>query len=320
MTGELEAGTGGDTTVDDSPVSYVVTHRTAYRYAVPVSDAYTMTCLLPRDRSIQRVLGAALDVRPEPNEYDERTDVFGNRVVQIGVHRRHDEFEVVATSRVEVRPQPVPSTPLTWHEVAERSAALQGARAIRVGPYRAATPSSMPATGGAELDELASEVFTPGRPIVESLRALSHLIFTEFSFDATATDWATPLDDVLRHRRGVCQDFAHLAIAACRSRGLAAAYVSGYIETDPPPGEVKSIGADASHAWCAVWIPGVSEAGDVGREWFDLDPTNDQVPPYRHITLGWGRDYSDVAPVRGVVIGPSSTQTMEVSVDVRRIE
>jgi transglutaminase-like putative cysteine protease len=137
---------------------------------------------------------------------------------------------------------------------------------------------------------------------------LCHRIFTEFSFDSGFSDVTTPLDAVLQARRGVCQDFAHVACAALRSIGLPARYVSGYIETAPPPGEPKLVGVDASHAWCAVW------AGECG--WIDFDPTNDQMPPQRHVTVGWGRDYDDVAPVRGVVIGPGGGQTLSVSVDV----
>ena len=122
---------------------------------------------------------------------------------------------------------------------------------------------------------------------------------------------STPLDDVLLHRRGVCQDFAHLMTGALRSVGLAARYVSGYIETEPPPGEAKLVGTDASHAWCSVYVP--------GHGWIDADPTNDQIPPHRHVTVAWGRDYGDVAPLRGVVLGPSATQQMDVEVDVTRL-
>jgi transglutaminase-like putative cysteine protease len=143
------------------------------------------------------------------------------------------------------------------------------------------------------------------------VEALCTQIFETFAFDPTFTDVSTPLRDVLDARRGVCQDFAHLAVGCLRVLGLAARYVSGYIETEPPPGAPRSIGADASHAWCSVWIP------DHG--WLDFDPTNGVVAPGRHITVGWGRDYADVAPLRGVVIGPSSPQTLWVSVDVRRM-
>ena len=162
-----------------------------------------------------------------------------------------------------------------------------------------------------DLFALASGSFTPGRGIVEATTALCTEIFETFAFDPSFTEVSSPLDVVLGERRGVCQDFAHLAVGVLRTIGLAARYVSGYIETDPPPGEPKTIGADASHAWCSVWVP------DHG--WLDFDPTNGIVAPARHVTIGWGRDYADVAPVRGVVVGPSSPQSLSVSVDVARI-
>ncbi len=170
------------------------------------------------------------------------------------------------------------------------------------------------------LSALAMRVFKPGRPIVDAVTELSREIFETYSFDPMATDWATPLDTVLEKQSGVCQDFAHLATAVMRSVGLPASYVSGYIETEAPPGEVKSIGADASHAWCSVWTGPTDDTGDGSGGWLDLDPTNHQVPPTRHVTVGWGRDYADVAPVRGVVLGPSSNQIMDVAVDVTRID
>lgn len=291
---------------------YHVSHRTAYRYGHAVTDAYSVACLLPRLRDGQQVVESSVRATPDPDEYDERVDVFGNRVVQLGVHRRHEEFEIIAESVVDVEVQLRPQTSESWEAVAARAANLRGDEAITIGPYRAWTEASTPSNRRDLLDELASRVFTPGRPVVEAVTALSHEIFSSFAFDPTATDWATPLDTVLENRRGVCQDFAHLATAVLRSAGLPALYVSGYIETEPPPGEAKSIGADASHAWCSVWT------GDTG--WLDLDPTNDQVPPTRHVTVAWGRDYADVAPVRGVVLGPTAHQSMTVAVDVTRLD
>lgn len=291
--------------------TYRVAHRTSYRYGTPVTDAYSVACLVPRPRPWQRVIDATVDTAPSPDEYDERTDVFGNRIVQLGVHHRHDSFDIVATSTVEVDPQPTPVVATTWEAVAETARGLRGRDAIKIGPYRALTAASSPATRTDLLAALATEVFTPGRPAVEAVAALSTAIFERFAFDPAATDWSTPLDTVLEQRRGVCQDFAHLALAVCRFVGLPASYISGYIETEPPAGQPKSIGADASHAWCSVWVP------DFG--WFDVDPTNDQSPPNRHVTVGWGRDYADVAPVRGVVIGPSANQAMEVAVEVARV-
>ncbi|WP_420453061.1 transglutaminase family protein [Ilumatobacter sp.] len=288
---------------------YHVTHRTSYGYERPVTDAYSVACLLPRQRPFQQVIDAEVTATPTPDDTSESTDVFGNRILSLGVHHRHDAFELVARSTVDVDVPEPPSTDEAWGDVAERVRALRGPDAIRVGPYLARTEGSTPLRRGDLLAMLADRVFVPGRPIVEAVRALAGEIFATWSFDPTATDWTTPLDTVLEQQRGVCQDFAHLATAVLRSVGIPASYVSGYIETEAPPGEVKSIGADASHAWASAWT---------GAGWLDLDPTNDQTPPTRHVTVAWGRDYADVAPVRGVVLGPSGAQTMDVAVDVAR--
>ncbi len=303
---------------------YRVSHRTSYTYGLAVKDAYSVACLLPRERECQEVIASNVSTTPTPDEFVETRDVFGNRIVQLGVHHSHNAFEIVAESTVDVTPQVVPTTSRTWDDVAATARSLRGPLAVSVGPYRAATAASTPTKRPDLLAALANEVFVPGRPVIEAVTDLSRVIFENYSFDSTATDWATPLDTVLEKRAGVCQDFAHLATAVLRFVGLPASYVSGYIETEPPPGEVKSIGADASHAWCAVWTG--PDGDDVhGADvrtggWLDLDPTNHQVPPTRHVTVGWGRDYADVAPVRGVVLGPSSNQLMDVAVDVTRLD
>jgi transglutaminase-like putative cysteine protease len=291
--------------------TYEVRHRTTYTYSTPVTDAYSITNLLPRDTPCQRVLSAQVVSEPEADELDERLDVFGNRVVQLGLHRPHDRFEVVGRSEVTVDPVRIPPPGPPWEEVVAACRTVRGADAVDVGAFLARTPAASASASGEELDRMFDDDFLPTRPLVDVASAVCTRIFSTFSFDPTSTDVSTPLDDVVANRRGVCQDFAHLALAVLRRRGLAARYVSGYIETDPPPGEPKSIGADASHAWCSVWVPGLG--------WVDLDPTNDQLPVTRHVTVAWGRDYRDVAPVRGVVIGPSAAQVLDVGVDVHRI-
>lgn len=295
---------------------YRISHRTSYRYGLAVTDAYTVACLLPRDRTFQEVIASTVVTTPKPDEFVETRDVFGNRIVHLGVHHRHDAFEIVAESVVDTRVPAVPTTDRPWEEVARVAADLRGRPAISVGAYRAATRASTPTTRADLLGALARRIFTPGRPVVEAVTDLSQQIFDTYTFDSTATDWATPLDTVLERQRGVCQDFAHLATAVLRWVGLPSSYVSGYIETEPPEGQVKSIGADASHAWCSVW----TGSPDDGGGWLDVDPTNHQVPPTRHVAVGWGRDYADVAPVRGVVLGPSAHQIMDVAVDVTRLE
>jgi transglutaminase-like putative cysteine protease len=287
---------------------YRIVHRTAYDYHAAMTDGYTVAHLLPRDTPFQTVEHAELVVDPEPAERDEFVDVFGNRVAQFGVHGPHDGLVIEARSTVTVVSSPPLDDDTPWELVAETIARLRGDDVLHVGPFRSSSQFVDLAALGNELSDIAASSFLPGRGIIEALRDLCHRIFTDFTFDPTSTDLSTPLADVLATRSGVCQDFAHLASGCLRSVGLAARYVSGYIETQPPPGQQRLVGADMSHAWCSVWTPAAG--------WIDFDPTNDHVPVHRHVTLGWGRDYADISPVRGVVIGPASHQTMDVSVDV----
>lgn len=291
--------------------TYRVVHRTSYRYGASMTDGYTVACLVPRPTEWQTVVDADVRLVPEASERDSYIDAFGNLVNQFGLHVAHDQMTVEAASVVEVshRPTPVDDTP--WEHVVEAIGELEGPPAVDVGLYRA--PSTLVDTTalGSSLHSIAMASFTPGRSIVEAASALCNEIFTGFEFDSHFSNVSTPLDAVLRARRGVCQDFAHLAVGSLRSLGLAARYVSGYIETLPPAGESRLIGADASHAWCSIWTP---NAG-----WVDFDPTNGHLPVNDHVTVGWGRDYADVTPVRGVMIGPATAQELEVSVDVTRV-
>ncbi len=286
-----------------------VVHRTDYEYVRPMVDGFTVAHVRPRESETQTVLRMSLTVAPEPDEWEDAIDAFGNRVVHFAVHHPHRSLSVVSTVEVELRDPPPPKFDPPWESVVADAAHARGAAVIEVGPFLAHTPQT-PALP--ELTSLTAHTFVPGRGVVDAVRGLCRDIFTGFAFDPQATDLATPLTDVLAGRHGVCQDFAHVAAAALRAVGLPARYVSGYIETLPPPGSDKLVGVDASHAWCSVW------AGPV-LGWLDFDPTNDQMPPQRHVTVGWGRDYDDVAPVRGVVIGPSSGQSLSVSVDVAEL-
>lgn len=283
-----------------------VTHRTTYRYGAEMTDGYTVAHLLPRDTPHQKVLASELVVLPSPDEREDHLDVFANRVVRLGIHHRHDSITVTSSCTVDVEaPGEPPATAASWEEVTRGAQTSRGRDALEVGVFLAATPATPHLD---RLDDLTATVFRPGRDVIEVVTELTAVIHRDFEFDPGFSDVTTPLATVLEHRRGVCQDFAHLMIACLRSRGLAARYVSGYLETDPPPGQPKMMGSDASHAWCSVWLP---EHG-----WLDADPTNDQIPPRRHVTVGWGRDYFDVTPVRGVVIGPAADQDLEVAVDV----
>jgi transglutaminase-like putative cysteine protease len=290
---------------------YRVRHETSYHYGARVTDGYTVTCLVPRPTEAQEVDAAEVRMVPDASEWDSFLDAFGNLVHQFGLHEPHDSMTVVATSQVRLtrRERPVDQTP--WEDVREAIAAARGERAIELAPFRASSKFVDVDALREPLFGLASEVFTPGRPIVEAAAALCGAIHQGFAFDPNFSNVSTPLVDVLSARRGVCQDFAHLAVGCLRTLGLAARYVSGYIETAPPPGQERLVGADASHAWCSVWTP---EA-----DWVDFDPTNGHLPVDDHITVGWGRDYADVMPVRGVMIGPSAEQELRVSVDVERV-
>jgi len=257
------------------------------------------------------VATSMVNTYPEADEFDEREDVFGNRVVQFGLHQPHDGFVVEAITEARVWALGLPRVDVGWERVAATVAGLRGPTALDVAPFIAPSRFVTIDANRLELFALGSRSFTAGRGVVEATSALCSDIFDTFVFDPSFTEVSSPLGMVLGDRRGVCQDFAHVAVGVLRTLGLAARYVSGYIETDPPPGEPKTIGADASHAWCSVWVP------DHG--WLDFDPTNGIMAPSRHITIGWGRDYADVAPVRGVVVGPASSQSLSVSVDVARI-
>ena len=297
--------------VPTSARRYRVVHRTEYRYGAPMLDGYSVACVLARPTPSQQVISTALTTDPATDERDERDDVFGNRIVQVGVHHPHDGLVLEAVTEALVWRQELPRTEVAWERVSAQVSGLRGPPALDVAPYVAPSRFVPIASHRDALESFVRASFTPGRGVVEATIAFCTQIFENLVFDPTFTEISTPLDVVLAERRGVCQDFAHLATGGLRVLGLPARYVSGYIETDPPPGEPKVFGADASHAWCSVWIP------DHG--WLDLDPTNGIVRPDRHVTIGWGRDYADVAPVRGVVIGPASSQSLSVAVDVARI-
>ncbi len=291
--------------------SYRVVHRTTYRYSATMSDGYTVCCLEPRPTEWQRVLSSTVVVEPPASSVVTYHDVFGNAVHQFGIHEPHAEMAVVADSTVTVADRPDPTDATPWEAVVAELGAATGVLAVDVATFRGASRFvDVDALGGA-LGEIARTAFTPSRPIVAATAALCRQISADFEFDSGFSEVSTPLADVLQARRGVCQDFAHLAVGALRSIGLAARYVSGYIETKPPPGAPRLVGADASHAWCSVWTP---QAG-----WVDFDPTNGHLPVNDHVTVGWGRDYADVTPVRGVMIGPLTDQQLDVAVDVQRL-
>jgi transglutaminase-like putative cysteine protease len=290
-------------------MNYIVTHRTAYSYLEPVSLCHNIIRLLPRDTDTQFCRNVTVSIVPEPDTLDGYEDFFGNKLIYFCVEKEHRLLEVIITSEIEINPQKqlkdFPGSLATAEEI-QRELNRENTEAGDIRQYVFETPLTL---SNAELEAYARYSLKPNRPVFEAVVELMHRIHQDFEFKAGATTIATPLATVMRQRKGVCQDFAHLAIACVRSVGLPARYVSGYIETIPPPGADKLVGADASHAWFSVYIP---EAG-----WVDFDPTNNVIPSTQHITIGWGRDYSDIAPLKGIILS-SGSHELTVSVDVRR--
>ncbi|WPN47713.1 MULTISPECIES: transglutaminase family protein [unclassified Pseudomonas] len=276
---------------------YQIFHDTHYHYDTPVSLAQQLAHLWPRECAWQRCTDRQLQISPQPTSRRDELDVFGNPLTRLAFERPHDELLVNASLTIEVLPRPAldfsqsPAWEDTCSTLTYNSQPLSPER-LEACRYRFESPYVHLKRNFVEFSE---SCFPEGRPLLLGVQALMEKIFSEFTFDAEATQVATPLVEVLERRRGVCQDFAHLMLACVRSRGLAARYISGYLLTQPPPGQPRLIGADASHAWVSVFCP---ELG-----WVDFDPTNNVQPALEHITLAWGRDFSDVSPLRGVILG-----------------
>jgi len=285
---------------------YDITHTTAYDYLGSVSVSHHVLRLAPRGSAHQRCLAHALEIDPAPAVLRAHGDYFGNTTHFVSVERPHARLAITSRSRVALRPAFIPEASETpaWEAVRARCRDDHSGGALEAHEFIYASPL-VPCA--AEFAGYAGASFPKGRPVLEAVVDLTRRIHAEFKFDATATTVTTPVEEVLKLRRGVCQDFAHLQIACLRSLGLPARYVSGYLETDPPPGQAKLRGTDASHAWASFYCPGLG--------WMDVDPTNNCLASLRHITIGWGRDYGDVGPVRGVLMGGQG-QSLTVAVDV----
>jgi transglutaminase-like putative cysteine protease len=287
-------------------VKFLVTHRTRYTYGEVATLSHNLVRLRPRDHHAQRCFRHELKVTPTPSSYWERLDYFGNHVVWFSLQEAHHELCVTATSEVEVnlslRPETSQSQP--WEQVKEALRSAHEPQTLAVRQFCFDSPYIVRTSA---LAEYARPSFPAGAPFLQCVKDLTERIHREFEFLPGSTTVGTPVMEVLRTRRGVCQDFAHLQIGCLRSLGFAAGYVSGYIATTPPPGQERLTGADASHAWIGVFTPGFG--------WIDFDPTNGIMPTDSHVTVAWGRDYDDVGPVRGVLIG-GQRQQLEVSVDI----
>lgn len=287
-------------------MTYDITHTTTYEYTDPVSLSHHTVRLHPRNLPRQRRLEDSLQLQPRPVVMESHIDYFGNQMTFATVEGVHKKLVVTARSRVEVKAAkwPTPAETPKWEAVRDFSLGYRADEILEAREFVYASPLIPKKSAFAAYAEGS---FTPRRPILEAVLDLTDRLYQDFKFDPKATNVATPLEEVLKSRRGVCQDFAQLEIAFLRGVGLPARYVSGYIETDPPPGKPRLAGADASHAWAAFFCPGIG--------WIDVDPTNNLLPSTRHVTIAWGRDYSDVSPVRGVILG-SGEHSLKVAVDV----
>jgi transglutaminase-like putative cysteine protease len=289
---------------------YRIVHRTTYKYKYPVSLGNHVACLTPRVLPHHKVARTELRIQPRPATRTERTDFFGNRLCFFTIQEPHRELVVEAQSEVVMdgNEQSWSQLSLPWEDAAlcvtdDRSPA--GLEAYQFG-FESPRIRTRP-----EFAAYALQSFTPHRPLAEALLDLTARIHKDFRFDSKVTNVRTTPEEVFKKRRGVCQDFAHLQIACLRSLNLAARYVSGYLRTYPPPGKARLVGADASHAWLSVYCP--------GKGWLDVDPTNNLVPTNGHVTLAWGRDYGDVSPLRGLILG-GGAHTLKVAVDMEPVE
>jgi transglutaminase-like putative cysteine protease len=278
-----------------------VEHETHYQYASPVLLSQQLLHLSPRALPWQACEAHDLAIEPAPGERDARADFFGNPVTQILIAAPHPELRVLARTTVHVAPR-------EREALARPRAPWEAARDAARGEAAAFIHESPHVETSRELAQFVAPSFPAGRAALEGAIDLAHRIYAGFEFDRKATSVSTPLREVMKKRRGVCQDFAHLMIGALRALGLGARYVSGYLLTEPPPGRARLVGADASHAWVSVYC------GAAGG-WVDIDPTNDCVVDDEHVTLGWGRDFGDVTPMRGVILG-GGEQALAVRVTV----
>jgi transglutaminase-like putative cysteine protease len=279
---------------------YELTHTTHYSYEAPVAQCLNEVRITPRAMPGQEVRKTGISVEPAPAFLHHRKDYFGNDVSVFAVFERHDKLTATASSLVEVAARPEVVSSVTWEtasaalQAKSDEACLEASEFVYNSPYVPLFP---------EIAKFARKTFGPGRALVDAVTELNHRIKKEFLYDQTSTSIDSPLPEVLRKKRGVCQDFAHVMIGALRSLRLSARYVSGYVRSGP-----KFQGAQASHAWVSVFIP------DTG--WMDFDPTNDLIVSDSHVTLAWGRDYGDVTPVKGVTLGGGG-QTVSVEVYMR---
>lgn len=299
-------------------------HETRYAYSPTVESAHHVLHLRPASHAGQELLSHTLTVSPQPARMHDQTDVYGNTRTFFSLHTPHDQLTVVAESMVSTLAVPEkPMAGLAWEQVREQFRYQAGGAYDSAGEFVFASPY---VPRDEAFSEFARPSFTPGRPLPQAARHLMERIHTEMVYDSDSTEVGTPALEALQLRKGVCQDFAHIMVACCRSMGVPARYVSGYLLTNPAPGQPRLIGCDASHAWASVYCPLASEGGGmalaVGQNpgvWLDFDPTNNRAPGEDYVTLATGRDFLDVSPMRGVIRG-GAHHVLDVAVTVTPIE
>lgn len=300
---------------------YAITHITEYRYDELVPVCHNLAHLLPRNSPRHWWLRRSLEISPQPTVRAQRLDYFGNPLTFFAIQEPHRALAVTSAGEVDIRPLHdetsaglYPEGPsIAWElarDLIHRHDPLGGG--LDVYQYMIASPLASPT---ADVAAYAAQSFKPGRPLLEAAQDLSARIYRDFEYDPEVTTITSTLDEVMKCRGGVCQDFAHLMVAGLRSLGLAARYVSGYLMTTPPPGKPRLVGADASHAWVSVFIPDAHGGKGAEGTWVDFDPTNNVSPSAHHITIAWGRDFGDVSPLRGVLLS-TGPHEIRVSVDV----
>jgi transglutaminase-like putative cysteine protease len=288
---------------------YRISHRTTYKYVSPVSMGNHVACLKPRSYANNQLIHNTVRISPAPETITERTDYFGNIRWFFTVHQPHQQLTVESISTVMRNSGPAPESldSLPWEE-STLLAADHSPAGLDAYQYRFESPRIRV---GEIFAAYARESFTPRRRLSEALSELTSRIHADFRFDSKVTTVRTTAEEVFRQRSGVCQDFAHVQVSCLRSLNLAARYVSGYLRTYPPPGKPRLVGGDASHAWVSAYCRGAG--------WLDVDPTNDVSPTNGHVTVAWGRDYGDVSPLRGLILGGGGNR-LQVEVDMEPVD
>jgi len=294
-------------------MNFLITHITEYSYNEEVVFCHNIATIKPRVSAGQKLLEYSIDISPKPTEFSEKIDFFGNNITRFSIQKEHNKLLVTSICKIARDYTPIKesfnSNECVKITLKKALLSLKSNNPANFEAKQFILDSILIRNSKTNIKEYAMRSFKPNRSVFEATNELMHRIFTDFDFVSGFTNVSTPLDVVMEEKKGVCQDFAQIAIACLRSVGLPARYISGYIETLPPPGKPKLVGVDASHAWFAVFIPSFG--------WVDFDPTNNIIPENQHIVVGWGRDYYDVPPLKGVIYSSGSSK-LKVSVDIRQ--